>query len=176
MLAARAASVTGVDASENMIIEAKRMADEKGSTAKFCVDSCESLRTVADQSIDVVISNYVLMDLADLGSAVGSFHRVLKDGGIAVCVFSHPMGSELSQEENYFDEVKKTSRWGPFDSEFIYFHRPLSAYWRAFREAGFLIDAFDEPVAQDPNVDGFKEEWKLTYRRRPWSVAFRLKK
>jgi 2-polyprenyl-3-methyl-5-hydroxy-6-metoxy-1,4-benzoquinol methylase len=33
MLAARAASVKGVDASENMIHEARRMAKEKGSTA-----------------------------------------------------------------------------------------------------------------------------------------------
>jgi tRNA G10 N-methylase Trm11 len=78
------------------------------------------------------------MDLADLGAAVRSFHRVLKDGGIAVCVFSRPMGSQLSQEENYFDEVKKTSRWGRFDSEFICFHRALSTYWKVFREVGFF--------------------------------------
>ncbi|MGE4132877.1 MAG: class I SAM-dependent methyltransferase [Bdellovibrionales bacterium] len=170
------AEVIGVDLSQKMIQEAASLALEKKSTARFRVDSCEELGTVPDASIDILVSNYVLMDLPNLQNAVNSIYRVLTPRGVAVCVIGHPFGSELKESENYFDEVKKVDRWGPFDSDFIFFHRPLSQYWKAFREAGLEIVDFDEPVAQNPNIDGFKDEWKATYRKRPWSVAFKLTK
>jgi ubiquinone/menaquinone biosynthesis C-methylase UbiE len=175
-LAEIAASVVGIDLSGNMIKEAKTLAEEKNSNVDFRVDSCMELKTIADNSMDMVVSNYVLMDLPDLASAVKNFYRVLKNGGKAVLVFSHPYSSGLTESENYFDEIKKIDRWGEFDSDFIFFHRPLSQYWQSFRQAGFIVEDFDEPVAKDPNAPGFKQEWTKKYRKTPWSVAFLLRK
>ena len=57
----------------------------------FRVDSCAELRTVNDESFDLVIANYVLMDTPDLQGTLHAFHRVLKTDGMAVLVFSHPV-------------------------------------------------------------------------------------
>ena len=38
----------------------------------------------------MIIANYVLMDTPDLDGAMAAFNRVLKPGGVAVLVFSHP--------------------------------------------------------------------------------------
>ncbi len=65
--------------------------------------------------------------------------------------------------------------WGRFTTEFVHYHRPLSVYWRAFRDAGMLIDDIAEPSA-DP--DRFPpettERHRIIYRVRPFSLVFRL--
>ena len=82
----RGALVTGVDFAERMIEIAR--ADHPG--IDFRVDSCTELATCEDQQFDLVVTNYVLMDTPDLGATVRAFARVLKPGGVAVLVFSHP--------------------------------------------------------------------------------------
>jgi len=176
VLAQKGAKVVGIDVSSNMVFEAQSMAKEKNFDIDFRVDSCETLSTIKSDSVDLIVSNYVLMDLPNLEAAVSQHYRVLKTGGQAICVIGHPFSSELAEGQNYFDEIKKVDRWGPFDSDFIFFHRPISQYWKSFKQAGFTIEDFDEPVAQDPTVPGFKPEWRAEYRRRPWSMAFLLKK
>jgi uncharacterized protein YdaL len=47
---------------------------------------------------------------------------------------------------SYFDEVETTMSWGPFkEREFIHFHRPLSTYWKEFKNAGLEVLDFEEP-------------------------------
>lgn len=106
----------------------------------------------------MVVSNYVLMDLIELDDAARAFHRVLRPEGIAALVFSHPCFPQgrRSEEQNgavsyawdfpYFEQRRCVDPpWGHFDSEFVWFHRPLSDYWKSFilrgvqtREAGGL--------------------------------------
>ena len=85
-LAARGASVTGIDFSERMIAIARAA----NPTGDFRVDSVSELSTLKDDEFDMVVANYVLMDTPDLEGAIKAFHRVLKPGGVAVLVFSHP--------------------------------------------------------------------------------------
>lgn len=176
LMAQKGATVTGVDISPNMILEAQSMAAEKNVKIDFRVDSCEDLNTFESESFDLIVSNYVLMDLPNLDAAISNFHRTLKNDGRVVCVFAHPFMSGLGEEENYFDEVRKVERWGPFDTDFIFFHRPMSQYWKSFKKAGFLIEDFEEPVVQDPTVPGFKEQWLKNYRKKPTSLSFLLRK
>src|SRR5215468_9853307 len=82
----RGAHVTGVDFAGRMIEIAR--ADHPG--IDFRVDSCTVLATCEDEQFDLVVANYVLMDTPDLGATVRAFARVLKPGGGAVLVFSHP--------------------------------------------------------------------------------------
>ncbi len=185
-LAEKGAKVVGVDLSPKMVDLARAKAPE----IDFRVDSIADLRTVARESVDVVISNYVLMDMVDQDGAARAFHRVLRPGGIAVLVFSHPCFPQgrrsidrdgavsYSWEFSYFEPRRCVDPpWGHFDSEFVWFHRPLSDYWKSFRSAGFVVDDFEEP-----RLDSEHRQLAASAREaekcmtRPYSVAFKLVK
>jgi len=149
------ARVTGIDFSERMVA----IAHAYHPDMDFRVDSCSELRTLEDEHFDLVVANYVLMDTPDLGGTMAAFHRVLKPDGAAVLVFSHPCfpqehatvsedGEVIQYGWNfpYFEPRKCVDPpWAHFTAEFIWFHRPLSDYWKAFRAAGFVVVDFEEP-------------------------------
>jgi ubiquinone/menaquinone biosynthesis C-methylase UbiE len=183
----KGAKVIGVDFSEKMIAIARGKAPD----IDFRVDSCSELATVADGSVDMLIANYVLMDCEDLEGATGSFSRVLKAGGTAITIFSHPCfpGGRCKTSEDarsvdyhwdspYFERNKCVDPpWGHFKSDFIWFHRPLSDYWKAFKAAGFEVTDFEEPRITEDRYHLAANERKLTRSKYlPWSVAFKLRK
>lgn len=181
----RGANVIGVDFSPEMI----GVAREKAPDIDFRVDDCSGLPTIADDSHDLVIGNYVLMDTPDLDGAMQSFCRVLRAEGHAVLVFSHPCfpagfarraGEAVGYvwDFPYFENRKCVDPpWCHFDSDFIWFHRPLSDYWKAFRSAGFDVVDFDEPRITSDRYDLARNEEEIRkLRTRPFSVAFRLRK
>jgi len=157
----------------------------------FRVDSCSKLATIADEHFDMVIANYVLMDTPDLRATMEAFNRVLKSDGVAVLVFSHPCfpqdsatvsenGEEICYRWSfpYFESRKCTDPpWAHFTSEFIWFHRPLSDYWKAFLAAGFVVVDFEEPRITEDRYHLAKTERSLkNSKTRPYSVAFKLHK
>jgi len=184
-LRSRGARAVGVDFSGEMVALAK----SKGGGVDFRVDSCSELRTLRDASFDVVVSNYVLMDLPDLDGAVRSFYRVLRHGGIAVVVFSHPCFPAANSssddgvvdyrwEHPYFERRKHIDPpWGHFTSDFIWFHRPLSDYWKAFKSAGFDVVDFDEPrLTEDRYHLAADDRSRRRASSFPFSAAFKLRK
>jgi hypothetical protein len=67
--------------------------------------------------------------------------------------------------------------WGHFRHEFVWFHRPLSDYWKAFTAAGFAVVAFEEPRVSEERYHLAENERKLrNSKTRPYSVAFKLVK
>ncbi|MFM2125593.1 MAG: hypothetical protein RL328_2044 [Acidobacteriota bacterium] len=184
-LAEQGAHVTGVDFSENMVAIARR--DFPG--IEFRVDSCTELITCRDGEFDLLVSNYVLMDVPDLEGTVRAFHRVLKPGGAAVLIFSHPCfpagAASVSRDSiryhwhhNYFERRKRVDPpWKHFTTEFIWFHRPLSDYWKSFTTAGFAVTGFEEPrLTEDRAHLATNEKERRSHQKRPYSVAFRLRK
>lgn len=185
-LSARGAKVVGVDLSDNMIAIAREHAPD----LDFRVDSVTSLGSVGDRQFDLIVSNYVLMDVPHLQDTMDAFHRVLRSGGAAVLVFSHPCFPQGGRRESpdgvigyvwdrpYFEPHKVVDPpWKHFTSEFIWFHRPLSDYWKAFRSAGFMVTRFEEPRITPDRFHLASSARKLTSSRtRPYSVAFRLEK
>lgn len=185
-LVERGAEAVGVDLSEKMIEIARGAAPE----LDWRVDSVTRLSTLPDGAFDLLVSNYVLMDVPDLESTIRSFARVLRPGGVAVVVFSHPCfpqsrrtegpGAESSYrwELPYFVRRRMVDPpWAHFTSEFIWFHRPLSDYWKAFDEAGFSVARFDEPRLGPERAHLAASEHELhACSTRPYSVAFRLEK
>lgn len=183
----RGALVTGIDISDRMIAIAQAQYPE----IDFRVDSCSELRTIGDGQFDLLLANYVLMDVPDLEGAVRSFSRVLRTQGIAVLVFSHPCfpqgGADVSADGQkshyrwrfpYFERRKCVDPpWGHFRSDFIWFHRPLSDYWKAFKAAGFAVVDFEEPRIAKERYHLAESPRKLTNSKtRPYSVAFKLRK
>jgi ubiquinone/menaquinone biosynthesis C-methylase UbiE len=190
-MAKAGAIVTGVDVSENMILYAKeKKRKEKNQKVKeinFISESCSELNSLQDDYFDIVVSNYVLMDVSDIKNAVKSFFRVLKSKGICINIFSHPcFCSQILPERleddsvrytwssSYFKLSKFRQEWGPFNSEFISFHRPLSFYFKLFIESGFKVSDFQEPIF-DKNSRHNPERIKKN-RMTPYSVAFKLEK
>ncbi len=186
-LCERGAHVRGVDFSERMIEIAK--ADHPA--LDFRVDSCSELRTVADASIDLVISNYVIMDTPDLSGTMAAFQRVLRPGGTAVLIFSHPCFPAgrahwgVDDDEVYYRwafpyfETRECTDppWGHFTESFLWFHRPLSDYWKAFVAAGFAVVDFEEPhITEDRYHLAGSPEKLRSNQIRPFSVAFKLLK
>ncbi len=188
-LAARGARVIAVDAAEKMIAVARRESDP-AQQIDFRVESCATLAGIDNQSLDRVVSNYVLMDLPELDSTLGAFHRVLKPGGAAVLVFSHPcfpLPDAITDDErptatfvwqdSYFEERSvREPPWGHFRSDFVWHHRPLRRYWQAFRQAGFQVEDFDEPGPSDAAANALAQDRLARFRLHPFSVAFHLVK
>ena len=186
-LNARGARVTGIDFSARMI----EIAKAQNPGIDFRVDSCSELASIADVQVDLVLANYVLMDTPDLRATMQAFHRVLKPGGLAVLVFSHPCFPQgrASVTENgagqsyhwsfpYFEPRKCIDPpLAHFTSEFIWFHRSLSDYWKAFTAAGFNVVDFEEPRLTEERYHLAESARKLqNSKTRPFSVAFKLQK
>lgn len=181
----RGAEVIGVDFSPVMI----EIARAKSPHIDFRVDSCTVLETIGDESVDLLVANYVLMDTPDLDGTLQAFNRALRAGGYAILVFSHPCfpagsardvgeSTEYVWTSSYFEQRKCVDPpWGHFKSEFIWFHRPLSVYWKAFKAAGFVVVEFDEPcVTEDRYHLAHNEKDLKKHTRYPYSVAFKLQK
>lgn len=183
----RGAHVVGCDFAEEMIAIARR----RYPGIEFQVDSCERLDRFASDRFDLVAANYVLMDLRDLEGAAVAFHRVLKPGGVAICIFSHPcfpaswaeddedgLGVRYHWRLPYFRRHRVVDPpWAHFTSEFIWFHRPLSDYWKAFRHAGFDLVDFEEPRVPPDRFHLLADDrQRLRSQLRPYSVAFKLRK
>ena len=185
-LAKHGAVVTGIDFAERMIAIARR----NDPTGDFRVDSCSDLATVSDADFDLVVSNYMLMDTPDLHGTMKAFHRVLKPGGVAVLIFSHPCfpagratpsrghdGVTYVWDFPYFKTRKYVDPpWAHFRSEFTWFHRPLSDYWRAFIETGFAVVDFEEPRVTEDRYHLVQTKALKKSLACPYSVAFKLQK
>lgn len=183
----RGASVVGVDLSPRMIEIARRTY----LGLEFRVDSCTELATLREREFDLLVSNYVLMDTPDLAGTMRSLARVLKPGGAAVLVFSHPCFpqgfAEIEPDSDevryrwdfgYFERRKIVDPpWAHFQSDFIWFHRPLADYWRGFTSAGFAVEDLDEPRVGDSHSAVCVSAKQLhNCRTRPYSIAFKLRK
>lgn len=181
----RGARVIGIDFSSVMI----KIAHANAPDIDFRVDTCSTLATMNDNSMDLVVSNYVLMDTPDLDETVKAFARVLSKNGIAVVVFSHPCfpggrrrststSIDYRWDFSYFDRRQCIDPpWGHFTSEFIWFHRPLSDYWKAFKVAGFEVLEFEEPrLAEDQRHLAQSDRMLNMSTSCPFSVAFKLRK
>lgn len=195
ILARRGATVVGVENSLRFYHLALRYQSEEPLRITYHHGSISDMPWLHDASFEAIVSNYVLMDLLDYEGAVAEFARVLKPRGVAVVVISHPCfhppGStwlrippdSLRREErarwmvdNYFQRRAWREHWGPFDTAFIGFHRPLSDYYRLFQSAGLHVTALEEPSVTERGKRELPPHYVRHLLRIPYSVAFRLER
>lgn len=185
MLAQRGARVIGVDISEKMIEFAKNHALAEGLKIDYRVDSVTELSSLKDRSIDRIVSNYVLMDLPNFEAAIQQFHRVLKPGGDALLVISHPCFPRkyrknhsghsvcVEWEKPYMeDHVIQSPPCPGFSEEFVAFHRPISKYWKVFKETGFDVAAILEPTISEKIEQELNSDAKERLSAHPRSMIF----
>jgi ubiquinone/menaquinone biosynthesis C-methylase UbiE len=165
LLECGAAQVLRVDFCAPMIAAAKELATGKDT---YRVADAEDLSFLSDGSFDLAVSYLNQCDLSDLAANTREVFRVLKPGGRFVVVNVHPMRSAAGPWmktadgakqhyilDRYFEEGDR--RWRMLGAEFTNFHRTLSTYARAYREAGFTIDELIEPSPTAPNLALFPE-------------------
>jgi len=193
ILARRGASVVGVENSRRFYELALGYQAEEPLDIVYHRGSISDMPYLEDASFDAIASNYVLMDTRDYQGAVREFARVLRPGGVALLIFSHPCfhtpGSgwlrqppdSLRREDRvrwmvdqYFHRGVQQLDWHPFDTPFFLFHRTLSDYYGAFQAAGLRITDLKEPSVTERGERELAPHNVRHLKRIPYSVAFRL--
>ena len=169
----RGARVVGIDLNPRLI---ERARGRLGSKAEFRVaDISAPLAFLESGSFDVVAASLVLHYLADWGTPLGEFARVLRPGGRLVLSTHHPTHDIMitTPPAPYFETVLLTDTWSKGGREFQvrFYHRPISAIVDALADAGFLIERIPEPL---PDPDAFPDSaFYEEMRRRPWFFFIR---
>lgn len=151
-IAKRGAKVIGVDISETMLTIAN---EEKHGNENiiYCIGNLSEL-SCQNETIDLIICNYVLGNIKDIKAIFKEFFRVLKSGGQCIYSISHPIRSmairenlnntEIWRLENYYDRTTRISDLGP-GMKIKTYKRTISDYINTSIEAGFTITKFCEP-------------------------------
>jgi ubiquinone/menaquinone biosynthesis C-methylase UbiE len=142
--------VIGVDPSPTMLAAA-READPEGEYVEADAAKLPFEAGVAD----VALAFMSLMDMDDMRGATAEIARVLEPGGAFVATVVHPLNSAtLPRDEDtdrfriqayraphpYTDSIEREGLQMTFRS----FHYSLEDYWRAIRDAGFLVEDLRE--------------------------------
>ena len=173
MLAELGARVTGMDFSHRMIELAAEKEQDQGLGIEYFQADMADLSALEDESFDLVVAYLSLIDVVRYEAAVVEIARVLKTGCRFVCSLVHPCfvtpGSEWVPREpgsiplrdgdrlyrkvdNYFPEdLVRFRMWPTAPAETINYHRPLSDYAHACRDAGLFIRDIVEPTP-DPEL------------------------
>jgi len=170
-LAERGYDVTGVEPSPSLL-EAARQAHPDG---KYVAGEATSL-PFPDDSVDLLCSYNMLMDVDDLGGALKEFARVVKPGGKVAGTITHPVadsvGFDRDDPEAPFVIEASYLRTQPFDAvatregismHFSGWHHSIGTYAEALRAAGLLIETIREPMPRD---DAPADKWDR-WRRLP---------
>jgi len=162
--------VVGIDASTQLIEIARLRRD--GENLTYRVDDAQRLATIADASMDIVVSQLAITDIADHRAMFGAVRRILKNHGLFVFSLLHPCfeGPFRAPDESQFllDSsatavavvVRRYATEGHWQSggtgvrgHMGAYHRMLSTLINDLIAAGFVLQRMDEPV-DEPVGDG----------------------
>ncbi|MGV9427966.1 class I SAM-dependent methyltransferase [Streptomyces sp. NPDC003656] len=183
-VAARGASVAGIDPSPRMIEHARASGAGGPGTVVYAVDDGCALSTVAADSVDWVTAGLSLNNVPDLDAALASVRRVLTARGSLAFTVPHPcfeaphaawtqatdgpvrrvVGDYLAEGFWRSDNPDGARRAGNQ-------HRKLSTYLTALVRHGFALETVTEPspsgqvVAAQPHREGLPPFLAIRARR-----------
>ncbi|MGN6791421.1 MAG: class I SAM-dependent methyltransferase [Streptosporangiaceae bacterium] len=159
---AGAASVTGVDASPEMIEFARRYEAARPLGIRYLVDDAQSLASLGDGAFDLVTCQLALMDIPDLAAVLTAVARVLKEGGSFIFVIGHPcflapeaqtVAGQDGHPARLVSDYLTERFWRSSNPEGVRrvgnHHRTLSTYLNALGRAGFWLAESDESAASE---------------------------
>lgn len=158
-LAARGASVVGIDVSSALLEIAGRYGAPLATTIEYVLDDAQQLATLGDSTFDGAVCNLALMDIPDLPATLQAVHRILRPSGWFVFSITHPcfqaphsewleLGGQLTR---VIGDYNAEGFWRSSDPATVRgrvgaLHRTISTYLNALVEAGFVIAAVQEPA------------------------------
>ena len=185
MLAEAGAKVAAFDFSERMVELAQEKEAEEPLVIEYFHADMADLSTLDSNTFDVAVGYLSIVDVPDYERGIAEVARLLKFGGRFLFSIPHPCftmpGAEwiapapgviplqnkdrlYKKVDNYYPARElRFKMWPTAPAETINFHRPLSHYASACREAGLLIRDIVEPTP-DPEIaeriDFFKGEFR----------------
>ncbi len=159
-----AASVLGIDLSENMLRVAKEKWDfPHVSFLKMAMEDMD----FPENSFDVAISSLAFHYTPDFAAVCRQVYRMLTPGGAFVFSVEHPVFTAQGMQDWTYDKNGKPLHW-PVDHYFlegrrdtiflgesvIKYHRTLMTYVETLLQEGFAITGLVEPVPSEEVLRG----------------------
>jgi ubiquinone/menaquinone biosynthesis C-methylase UbiE len=145
-LAQLGAVVIAVDASDALLAQARRRADEHEVRVEFRGGDLADLAFIRADSIDVVFSAYAVDTVEDSARLFRQVQRVLKPNAPFVFSYAHPFAFHADDRRParaYFDSGPVTAE--RFGEQTTIYPRALSDTFTDLARAGFRVDALIEP-------------------------------
>lgn len=145
-LLGRGATVTGIDASAEMLELAKQ---RLGGDAELRLADLDDPLPFEDDTFDDAIASLVLHYLQDWSTPLAEMRRVLKPGGRLFASVDHPFMAYTIQEPrpNYFANTSYEFEW-EFGGQRVpmrFWRKSLQSMLDAFASAGFRVTRINEP-------------------------------
>jgi ubiquinone/menaquinone biosynthesis C-methylase UbiE len=159
---------TGVDASKDLILEAKKLT-KNAKQIYYVADATKGLPVPSD-SFDHAVCILAIQNMKDGEGAILNAGGSLKKGGDFVIVMNHPSfriprQSSWGKDETQKLEYRRVNRYlspleipinahpGLSDSPMTWtYHQPLSYYVKALKKAGLLISDIEEWTSDKVSV------------------------
>jgi SAM-dependent methyltransferase len=156
MLAARGATVVGIDPTWNQI----RVAHERDGGASYLRAAADGL-PFADASFDAAVACLVFEHIDAVDAAIAEVARVVRPGGRFSFFLNHPLLQTPGSgwiDDHIIDPPEQYWRIGPYlvEAESIeqvelgvyirFIHRPLSRYLNTLAEHGLVLERMFEPA------------------------------
>jgi SAM-dependent methyltransferase len=192
MLAERGARVTGIDISERMIQLARAEEDAHPLGISYIQTDMADLSVLDAETFELAVAYVSLLDVERYEAALKEVARVLKPGGRFIFSLVHPCfmapGATwepkrpgmipLLDEDKLYKKVDhylparpyRFRMWPTAPAETINYHRTLSDYAHACRDAGLLIRDLLEPVPE-PDVL-IQRPYLKDWIRAPYFIIF----
>lgn len=177
-LAAMGAEVVALDFAEEMIAHAlRRTAEHAERIAYLVLDATDeaALLALGEARFDAAICNMALFDMAEIQPLMRALARLLRPGGrfvfsvIHPC-FSSPHVAQVAEMEDREGDIvtvysvkilryvtptvtRAAAMRGQPKPQLV-FHRPLQVLLGAGFDAGFVLDALEEPAFPPDHVSG----------------------
>jgi 2-polyprenyl-3-methyl-5-hydroxy-6-metoxy-1,4-benzoquinol methylase len=160
-LAEAGARVVAFDYSQQMIAHAKERCADCLERIQFEVADATNFEQVAalggGMPFDKAVSNMAVMDIADVAPLFRAIYEMLKPGGAFVFSAEHPCfqtpGNEFTPDGQglitfrYIEPERHAVQvFSDSEKQALHWHRPLQVLLGLCFEAGFVLDALEEPV------------------------------
>lgn len=121
----------------------------------------------------LALANMTLMDVLNLKDAITSVAKLLEPGGTFVFTITHPCFWPKYKEyesADWFEYMEETIIEAPFEISLgeracpaTHVHRPLSTYLRTLRQAGFAVEAIEEPTPPAEVERKYPSDWTFPH-------------
>ena len=145
------ATAIGVDLSENMLAEGRRLAEQAEVKVELRHGDMADLAFLRADSVDLVFSAFAFQYVEDLNRVFRQVNRVLRPGAPLVFSLPHPAyfvvdeesGVPPRLERSYFDRSPERFDWGGV--AFTAYHHTFADLYMGLARTSFRVDLVLEP-------------------------------
>lgn len=174
-----AASVLGVDRSQNMLARARAQTQDPGVT--YAIADIEHLE-LTEAVFDLIYSSLTLHYIADFEAVCGTIRRLLVPGGHLVFSVEHPIytaprrpgwqtapdGARVWPINDYLLEGQRVTEW--ITSGVVKYHRTVATYVNSLVTQGFQLMRLEE-WGPNPAQIAAHPEWADEVHRPPFLLV-----